>query len=82
MIRISKSLGILMMVASTITLIIYTLWMFGFISGLDPNLAVKIGVYAIVLIILVIIGILGCIMATYKQPVTVKSVGKVRDVEA
>jgi hypothetical protein len=82
MIRISKSLGILMMVASTITLIIYTLWMFGFISGLDPNLAVKIGVYAIVLIILVIIGILGYIMATYKQPVTVKSVGKVRRVEA
>ena len=82
MIRISKSLGILMMVTSTITIIIYTLWMFGFISGLDPNLAVKIGVYAIVLIILVIIGILGYIMATYKQPVMVKSVGKGRDVEA
>ncbi len=76
MIRISKSLGILMMMASTITLIIYTLWIFGFISGLDPNLAVKIAVYAIVLIILTIIGILGYIMATYKQPVMIKSVGE------
>jgi hypothetical protein len=82
MISISRSLGILMMVASTITLIIYTLWVFGFISSLDPNLAVKIGVYAIVLIILVIIGILGYLMATYKQPATVKPVGRVRGVEA
>jgi len=82
MIRISKTLGILMMMASFTVLIIYTLWIFGLINGLDPELAVKVAVYAIVLTILTIISILGYIMATYTQPAVIKSVGEWRDDKA
>ncbi|MEM1518087.1 MAG: hypothetical protein QXI27_03925 [Nitrososphaerota archaeon] len=76
MISISKVLGILMMFGSTLILIIFSLWVFGYINGLDPNLAIKIAVYVLVIAILAIIGILGYIMATYPHPVIVNSVGE------
>lgn len=76
MIRISRVLGILMMVGSALLLIVYSLWIFGLINGLDPNLAVKIAVYVIVIAILAIIGILGFIMATYTYPVVIRPVGE------
>lgn len=75
MIRISKLIGIFMMLGSALLFIIYTLWMLGFISGLDPNLAIKISVYIIVIAILAIIGILGYIMATYTHPAVIRPLG-------
>lgn len=70
--RISKFLGLLMMLGAVLLLIFYTLWMLGFIKGLDPELAVKVGIYSVIIVILIIIGVLGYIMITYNQPVIIK----------
>ncbi len=70
--RISKFLGLLMMLVAALLLIIYTLWMLGFIKGLEPELAVKVGIYSVIFVILIIIVVLGYIMMTYNQPVIIK----------
>jgi len=67
-----KLAGYLTMLLATAGAAFYILWFFGYIPQLDKELAVKIPVLIITLAAFLTIGFLGYIMATTKQPITIK----------
>ncbi len=64
MARVSRLLGLLMMMVSPAGFILYTLWIFGYIPGLDPWLAVLVTNYAIATAFFGVLGVLGYLVLT------------------
>ena len=62
--RVSRLLGLLMMMFSPTGFILYTLWIFGYIPGLDPWLAVLVTNYAIATAFFGVLGVLGYLVLT------------------
>lgn len=67
-----KVAGYAVMALAAAAELFYLLWFFGYIPGLDEELAVKIPVLIITVSLLFIVGFLGYVMATTEQPVTIK----------
>ena len=67
-----KAAGYTIMALAAIAEIFYILWFLGKIPGLDQELAVKIPVLLITVTLIFIVGFLGYVIATTKQPITIK----------
>jgi len=67
-----KTIGYAIMALAAVAEVFYLLWFFGYIPGLDEELAVKIPVLLITVSLLFIVGFLGYVMATTEQPLTIK----------
>lgn len=66
--RLGKVFGLFLMLLSVILATFYTTWFFGFIKGLDPELAVKVPVLIIVLFFFFVVGWTGYVMYTTPIP--------------
>lgn len=66
--RPSKLAGYLMVTLSPVGFIIYTLWFFGLLQGLDPELAVRVVAYAVAAVFFGVVGALGYIVITAPAP--------------
>ncbi len=67
-----KLLGAALMLFAAIGAVVYSLWFFDLIPGLDSELAVRLPVLLITLFIFLIIGWLGYVMATTTRPAVIK----------
>ncbi|MEM1967447.1 MAG: hypothetical protein QXO86_06225 [Nitrososphaerota archaeon] len=61
---LSRLIGFLMMVFSPVGLAFYTLWFFGLLKGFDPELALRLTVYALASFFFSIVGVLGYLVVT------------------
>jgi hypothetical protein len=66
--RLGKAFGFFLMLVSVILATFYMTWFFGFINGLDPELAVKIPILIIVLFFFFVVGWMGYVMYTTPIP--------------
>ncbi len=64
----SKLLGYLMVVLSPIGLTFYTLWFFGLLRGLDPDLVLRATVYLLAVSFFLVVGVLGYLVVTAPRP--------------
>lgn len=70
--KVGKTLGLFLMLLSVVLVTFYTTWFFGFIRGLDPELAIKIPVLIIVLFFFFVVGWVGYVMYTTPMPRSIK----------
>ncbi|MEM0205286.1 MAG: hypothetical protein QXE40_01825 [Nitrososphaerota archaeon] len=66
--KLGKVFGLFLMLLSIILATFYATWFFGFIKGLDPELAVKVPILIIVLFFFFVVGWTGYVMYTTPMP--------------
>ncbi|MDW8073678.1 MAG: hypothetical protein RMJ28_05550 [Nitrososphaerota archaeon] len=64
----ARLVGYLMIVFSPLGFILYNLWFFGRLPGLDPELAVKIVAYLVAALFFGLMGVLGYMVITAPGP--------------
>ncbi|MCS7136577.1 MAG: hypothetical protein RMJ14_05565 [Nitrososphaerota archaeon] len=70
--KLGKAFGFFLMLVSVTLATLYVTWFFGFISGLDPELAVKVPVLIIVLFFFFVVGWTGYVMYTTPIPRSIR----------
>ncbi|MEM2910041.1 MAG: hypothetical protein QXO01_03100 [Nitrososphaerota archaeon] len=70
--RLGKAFGIFLMLVSVVLAMFYIMWFFGFISGFDSELAVKVPILIIVLFFFFVVGWTGYVMYTTPMPRSVR----------
>ncbi|PUA31991.1 MAG: hypothetical protein B9J98_04940 [Candidatus Terraquivivens tikiterensis] len=70
--RLGKAFGLFLMLASVILTTFYAAWFFGLISGLDPELAVRVPILIIVLFFFFVVGWTGYVMYTTPMPRSIR----------
>jgi hypothetical protein len=78
-VKVTKLLGLLMIMVSPAGFVLYTLWIFGYLPGLDPWLAVLLTTYVIAALFFGVMGVLGYLVLTAPRGPARK--GEKRDAE-
>lgn len=64
----SKLVGYLMVILSPVGFTFYTLWFFGLLQGLDPDLVLRATVYLLAVSFFIVVGVLGYLVVTAPRP--------------